>query len=541
MAKEIIFGEEARARLMTGVNTVAEAVKSTIGPRGRNVILESYGVPEISNDGVKIAKSIELEDRIENMGVKATQNVAVNVNNEGGDGTSSATTVFQTMLKEGTKNIRLGANSISIKNYMEKASDEAIKYIESNSKKIKSSEDIVRVASVSAESEEIGKVIAEAVEKVGINGVIDTDTGQTVGVSYEIKQGIDFDEGFISPYMANKKNHTEADYRDVLILVTDEKLSDISQIKQFGSVLSENNIKELVVIADDIENDALVSIVMSHAGAGSIKILGIKASGFGDRKRQNLEDIAVMTGGKVFSKSSGFKFEDFTTKDLEKLGKADKVLSTRNKTVIVGGAGKEKDIKEYAKSLLDTVSSVDKYEQENLKERSAKLTGGIAVVKVCASSESETAYLKDKVEDTINTTQSAVAEGVVAGGGTALVSASHFLLEKIENNKSWKVERILAYRIVANALQEPLKQIIKNAGKEDGAIVINNIKASHKAGYDAKKGIYVDDMFKAGIIDALRVVRAVVKYASAGAGTLLTTEVAIAEKPVSENEGSTDY
>lgn len=532
MAKEILFSEDARSRILKGINTVADSVKVTIGPRGRNVIIDKgYGNSEVTNDGAKIANTIELEDRFENMGVKSSQGVANKTNEEGGDGTSTAIITHQALANGGTKLVTHGADAIAIKNYMQKAGSEAISFIEKNSKKIKTANDVKRIASISAESEEMGNIIADVVEKVGADGVVDIDDGIEIGIKSEIKQGLEFNQGFISPVMANSKGNTVAEYKDAVILITDIKISSISQIVPMWQIMQENKRHDIVVIADDIEDDALGAFVLNHLSGGQMKVLGIKAPNFGDRKKRTLEDIAVMTGGRVFSKDAGFNLEDFAKEDFSKLGRAGKVVSTESKTIIVDGAGDKKEVDRYAKKLLEISKNMSGYMKDEYVERYARLSGGIAVIKVGALSESEAIYLKDKVEDAINATQSAIKDGIVAGGGTALVGASHYLYSIIEEKKNeMEHEELMAYKIVASALQEPLKQIMRNAGRQDEAIVIGNIKSRSKVGFDAKNDMYVDDMFEAGIIDPLRVTRAGVKNSISSVGTLLTTEVAISEK-----------
>jgi len=469
------------------------------------------------------------------MGAEFAKDVAEKTNKIGGDGTTTAIILFYTMASNGLKYIEKGLNAISFKNYMQKVGNEVVEFLKGLAKPIKDDADILQIAVISSESEELGKIVADAVIAVGANGIVDIDEGQAIGVTTEIKKGLEISQGYVSQYLANNSEMTESEYRDVPILITDERLADVPELIMLADQLIEAEIQELVLVAEDIEGDALSTIILTKLRGSGTKILAIKAPGFGDAKKEYLRDLAVVTGGKVLSGDEGFSFDSFKAEDLKSLGYADKVVANKDTTLFVGGKGAEKDLKEYTDNLLKRVtSSKSNYDKDSLKTRVAKITGGIATIKVGASSESEMVYLKDKLEDAVNATQSAIAEGVIAGGGSALVRASHFLLDIIEaEGKTMGHEELVAYKVVASALQEPLKQIMKNAGREDEQIVIGTIKINPEVGYEAKNNILID-VVKAGIIDPVRVTRAGVENAISASGILLTTEVAIAE--LSEEE-----
>lgn len=539
MATQILFDEELRDKVLSGIKKSASAVKATIGPRGRNVIIrKSYGGSEVSNDGAKIARSINLKCEYEDMGADMVKEVTRQANEIGGDGTTTATTEFLAMCVNGAKNIRNGMNAVGIRNFMQKASEEAVEYLKSVAVELKD-EDIERVATISAESEELGKIIAETVKQVGTDGVVDTDTSQTIGVTSEVKQGLEFNSGFVSPYMANTKGHTEADYRDVAVLVTDASISSIPEVVAFGQALKEAGLSQIVLIAENISEDALATFVLTHV-RGGVRVLGIKAPGFGENKAEYLKDIAATTGATVLKKEEGFKFENMTVEHLKDCGIADKVLSTKEKTVIIGGRGDNLD--EHIKVLKDRIAESDnEFEKDKLKDRVAKLSGGIAVIKVGATSENESAYLKDKIEDAVNATQSAIAEGVVAGGGSALVGASLFLMDSLKKKANPSQEEIVAYNIVSEALKEPLKQIMQNAGREDYAVIASKIADNPRSGYDAKNDTFVEDMLSEGIIDPVRVTRGGVQVSTMAASIFLTTAVGIAEEPEKEMKEEVGY
>lgn len=533
MSTEIIFHEEAREKILKGINKSVDAIRVTIGPKGRNVVIgQVYGTAESTNDGDKIAQSNSPEDAFEKIGADYVKDLTERVNKIGGDGTSTGSILYQSMVKEGMKTIISGTNAIGIKNYMKKAGDEVITFLKDHAKEIVDEADILKVAIISSESEEIGKVVADTAIAVGKDGIINVEEGQVVGLSSEIKKGLEINSGYVSQYMANNAEMTEAEFRNAPVLICDKRLSDIPELVKLGEVLVNAEIPELVLLVEDIEAEPLSVVVRTKMLGGTPKILVVKAPGFGESKKEYLKDIAVITGGKVLSDDTGFDFLKSSSEDiLKSLGYAEKVVSKKDTTTFIGGKGQEEDIKSYTDILAKRAEdSKSKYDKENLKKRIAKILGGVGVIKVGVSSEADMSYLKDKLEDAINATQSAMAEGIIAGGGTALVQASKMLLEKIKKEKmSMSHEELVAYQIVANALQEPLKQIMKNAGREDWAVIVDKIE--NNVGYDANRDELVTDMYIAGIIDPVRVERAGVEVAVSAAGIFLTTEVAIVEKP----------
>ena len=531
MSKKIIFNEEARKALLRGVDKVANAVKITVGPRGRNVVLDKgFGGPMITNDGVSIAKEIVLKDRFENMGAEIIKEVATKTNDVAGDGTTTSAILTQSLITEGMKYTTMGANSMAIKNAIEHAAADAIADLKANAKQIKNKDEIKNVATISAESEELGTIIAETIQKVGENGVVTVEEAQVLGVTSEIAQGLEFDQGYISQYMITNPERMEAEYREASILVTDKKISNIKEILPLIEAMAQTGKKDLVIIADDIDGEALATFVLNKI-RGSFNVLGIKAPGFGDRKKEMLQDIAITTGATVISDEVGITFEKANS---SMLGKARRVVSTKDSTVIVGGKGIKKDIDERIAQLRKQIEKNDsKYDKDKLKERLAKLSGGIAIIKVGAATETEMKYIKLKLEDAVNATKAAIAEGIVAGGGSALIKASRKLLEILEKKSDTLThEEIIGYKIVAKALQEPLKQIAINAGKDDGSVIVDKVmNGKGNIGYDAMKDVIVEDMLVAGIIDPLRVTRTGIQNAASAAAILLTTEVAIADDP----------
>lgn len=535
MAKQIIFSEEARKALVKGVDAVANAVKITVGPRGRNVVLDKgFGSPTITNDGVSIAKEISLEDKFENMGAEIIKEVATKTNDAAGDGTTTSTILTQSLIHEGLKYTTMGSNAIGIKNAIEKATKEVVDDLKKQAKAVKGKNEIKNVATISAESEELGTIIAETIDTVGSNGVVTVEESQSVGVTSEVAQGLEFDNGYVSPYMVTNPERMEAEYNDPLILVTDKKIAVVKEILPLIEQLAQTGKKELVIIADDIEGEALTTFVLNKL-RGAFNVLGVKAPGFGDRKKDMLQDIAVTTGATVISDDIGLSFEKA---DLSMLGKARRVVSTKDNTILVGGKGSKQAIAERASQLQAQIKTTEsKYDKDKLTERLAKLSGGVAVIKVGAATETEMKYIKLKVEDAVNATKAAIAEGIVAGGGSALAKASGRLLKTLEKNSaSMTHEEKIGYTIVAKALQEPLKQIAVNAGKDDGAVIVDAVMNGKSAsGYDALKDEIIDDMLAAGIIDPVRVTRTGVQNAASAASTLLTTEVAIADIPAEKD------
>ena len=530
MAKQVIFDEEVKKKLKKGVDTVANAVKVTLGPRGRNVILDKgYGGPTITNDGVSIAKEITLKDKFENMGAEMVKEVANKTNELAGDGTTTATVLMQALVHEGLRQTSMGLNSMAVRTGMEHASVDVVEALRSMSTKIKSTDEIKQVATISAESAEIGEKIAETIEKVGKDGVVTVEEGQSFGIETEFTEGMEFDKGYVSPYMVTNGERMEAEYKDAQILITDSKVSSVKDILPLLEKIAQTGRKELVIIADDIDGEALTTFVINKL-KGGFSVLAIKAPGFGDRKKEVLNDIAVMVGGQVITEELGLKLE---TTELSQLGKASRVMSTKDKTVIVGGAGEKSEIENRVTALKSQLeNTTSKYDKEKLEERIAKLSGGVAVLRVGAATEMEMRYLKLKIEDAVNATKAAIEEGIVPGGGTSLTRAAAVVEKNLLSKKDLGREELVGYNIVLKALEVPLRQIADNTGKIDGAVVVDKVKSSEgNAGYDAFKGEFVDDMIKSGIIDPVKVERSCVQHAVSAAAILLTTEAAVADEP----------
>lgn len=529
MAKEVIYGEELKKKLKKGVDTVADAVKVTLGPRGRNVILDKgYGTPTITNDGVSIAKEITLKDKFENMGAEIVKEVAQKTNELAGDGTTTATVLTQALVTEGLKQTTMGLNSMAVRTGMEHASVDVVEALRAMATKISSTEEIKQVATISAESVEIGEKIAETIESVGKDGVVTVEESQSFGIETELTEGMQFDKGYVSPYMVTNPDRMEAEYKDAHILITDKKISSVQEILPLLEKIAQTGKKELVIIADDVEGEALATFVVNKL-KGGFSVLAVKAPGYGDRKKEILADIAITTGGQVITDEIGL---DLKTTELAQLGKADRVVSTKEDTVIVGGAGTKEAIDSRVNALkaqLDSTAS--KFDKEKIEERIAKLSGGVAVIRVGAATETEMKYLKLKIEDAVNATKAAIEEGIVPGGGTSLARAAAIVGKDILSKKNLEREELVGYNIVLKALEMPLKQIADNTGKVDGAVIVDKVKsAGGNAGFDAAQGIMVDDMIKAGIIDPVKVERAGVQHAVSAAAILLTTEAAIADE-----------
>ncbi len=542
MAKEVLFGEELKKRLLKGVDTVADAVKVTLGPRGRNVILDKgYGGPTITNDGVSIAKDITLKDKFENMGAEIVKEVANKTNDLAGDGTTTATVLTQALIREGLRQTTLGLNSMGVRNGMEKAAADVVAALKEQAIKISTTEEIKQVATISAENEEIGAKIAETIEKVGKDGVVTVEESQSFGIETELTEGMEFDKGYVSPYMVTNPERMEAEYKDALILLTDKKISTVQQILPLLEKVAQTGKKELVIIADDVDGEALTTFVVNKL-KGGFSVLAVKSPGYGDRKKEMLGDVAATTGGQLISEDLGLKLEDA---QLAHLGRADRVVSTKDSTVIVGGKGDKKNIDERVTALrTQEKDTSSKYDKEKLQERIAKLTGGVGVIRVGAATETEMKYLKLKIEDAVNATKAAIEEGIVSGGGTSLAKAAATVAKKLP--KDLTQEAAVGYSIVLKALEVPLRQIVDNTGKDDGAVIAEKVKtAGGNAGYDAAKGELVDDMIKAGIIDPVKVERAGVEHAVSAAAILLTSEAAVAdipepEKPMGPGMGGMD-
>ncbi len=535
MAKQVIYGEEVKKKLQKGVDTVANAVKVTLGPRGRNVILDKgYGGPMITNDGVSIAKEITLKDKFENMGAEIIKEVANKTNELAGDGTTTATVLTQALVTEGLKQTTMGLNAMAVRTGMEHAAIDVVAALRAMATQISSIEEIKQVATISAESKELGEKIAETIDKVGKDGVVTVEESQSFGIETELTEGMQFDKGYVSPYMVTNPERMEAEYKNAHILITDKKISSVQEILPLLEKIAQTGKKELVIIADDIEGEALATFVVNKL-KGGFSVLAIKAPGYGDRKKEILADLAIVTGGELISDDLGLKLE---STELSQLGKADRVVSSKEDTVIVGGAGAKATITERVNSIKAQLeSTTSKFDKEKLVERIAKLTGGVAVIRVGAATETEMKYLKLKIEDAVNATKAAIEEGIVPGGGTSLARAAAMVEKDMLAKVDLSAEELVGYNIVLKALEMPLKQIADNTGKIDGAVVVDKVKAAGgNAGYDAEKGVMVADMIKAGIIDPVKVERAAVQHAVSAAAILLTTECAIADEP-EENKG----
>ena len=524
MAKEILYGEEARRALERGVNHLANTVKVTMGPKGRNVVLEKkYGAPLITNDGVTIARDIELDDAFENMGAQLVKEVATKTNDIAGDGTTTATLLAQAFVREGLKNVTAGANPMVVRKGIAKAVDVAIEEIKKNSQKVNGSADIARVAAISSGDESIGELIADAMEKVTADGVITVEESKTAETYSEVVEGMQFDRGYITPYMVTDTEKMEAVIDDAIILITDKKISNIQEILPLLEQIVQSG-KKLVIIAEDVEGEALSTLIVNKL-RGTFTCVAVKAPGFGDRRKEMLKDIAILTGGTVITSELGYELKDA---EMFMLGRASQVKISKENTIIVGGMGDASAIKNRVQEIRNEIAvSTSDFDREKLQERLAKLAGGVAVIKVGAATEVEMKEKKLRIEDALNAARAAVEEGIVAGGGTAYVNAIGAVAKevaKVEGDEKTGV------RIVMKALEEPVKQIAANAGI-DGSIVLERIKNSRKVGYgfDAYKETYCD-MIKAGIVDPTKVTRTALQNAASIASMVLTTESVVADK-----------
>lgn len=529
--KKVIFDEEVKRALKKGVDTVANAVKVTLGPRGRNVILDKgFGTPTITNDGVSIAKEITLKDKFENMGAEIVKEVATKTNDMAGDGTTTATVLTQALVAEGLRQTAMGLSPMAVRLGMEQAAKDAVLALKKLATPISKEDEVKQVATISAENEEIGARIAETIEKVGKDGVVTVEESQSFGIETEFTEGMEFDRGYISPYMVTNPERMEAEYRDVPVLITDKKISTVQTILPLLEKLAQSGKKELFIIADDVDGEALTTFVLNKL-RGGFSVLAVKAPGYGDRKKEMLQDIAVTVAGQVVSEDLGLTLEKA---ELAMLGRAVRVVATKDSTVIVG-KGAKKDIDARVQALRAQLKNTEsKFDKEKLEERIAKLSGGVAVIKVGAATETEMKYLKLKIEDAVNATKAAIEEGIVPGGGTALVKVAGELEEALEKKKL-SAEELAGYRIVLKALEAPLRQIAINCGKDDGSVILNAVKAAKgNGGYDAIADKVVADMFKAGIIDPVKVTRSGVERSVSAAAILLTTEAAVAEEPEPE-------
>ena len=531
MAKDILYGEEARKALSAGIDKLADTVKITLGPKGRNVVLDKkFGSPLITNDGVTIAKEIELEDPFENMGAQLVKEVSVKTNDVAGDGTTTATLLAQALIREGMKNVAAGANPMIVKKGINKAVDAAVDTIIKNSKPVDGSDDICRVATVSAGDENIGKLISEAMEKVSADGVITVEESKTAETYSEVVEGMQFDRGYITPYMVTDTDKMEAVIDDAYILITDKKISNIQEILPLLEQIVQAG-KKLVIIAEDVEGEALSTLIVNKL-RGTFTCVAVKAPGFGDRRKEMLKDIAILTGGQVISEEIGLELKDAT---IDQLGKARQVKVQKENTIIVDGAGNSDEIKARVGQIRSQIeNSTSDFDREKLQERLAKLAGGVAVIKVGAATEIEMKEKKLRIEDALSATKAAVEEGIVAGGGTACLAAVasvEALLDSCDGDERTGVKTVI------KALEEPVRQIAKNAGLE-GSVIIENIRQKKDCyyGFDAANEVYTD-MIKAGIVDPTKVTRSALQNAASVASMVLTTESLVADKP-SENEGA---
>lgn len=534
MAKQIEMGVDARKKIKLGIDKVANTVKTTLGPRGRNVILDKgYGSPTITNDGVSIAKEIELADKFENIGAQLVKEVASKTNDVAGDGTTTSTVMAQALVGEGLKFVETGISPIGIRHGMEEAKRDVIEILKKNSKKISSKEEIAQVATISAESKEMGDIIAQVMDEVGKDGVITVEESQTFGFDKEIVEGMNFDKGYVSPYMITDVETQKAELKEPHILITDKKISSIQEILPLLEKIAQSGKKELVIIAEDVDGEALATLVVNKL-RGTLNVLAIKAPEFGDSRKAMLEDIAILTGGQVITEDKGL---DLKKAELSMLGMAQKFIATKDDTTIVGGAGEKKDIDTRVEQIKAQLENSDsKWDKEKLQKRIAKLSGGVAVIKVGAATETELTYIKHKMEDALAATRAAVEEGIVAGGGVALAKASKELVNKKHDGQSQDFKA--GYEAMVRSLSEPLKQIVFNAGKKSADVVLDKVlsESNTNFGYDASEDKFIDDMLKAGIIDPLKVTKAALENAVSVSAMLLTTEAVVTDLPEKKDD-----
>ena len=523
MAKKILYGEDARKALQTGINKLADTVRITLGPRGRNVVLDKkFGTPVITNDGVTIAKEIELEDEIENMGAQLVKEVSTKTNDVAGDGTTTATLLAQALVREGMKNVAAGADPMSLKRGIETAVEATVESVVANSQKISGTEDIARVATISADDATIGRLIAEAMEKVSADGVITVEESKTAETYSEIVEGMQFDRGYITPYMVTDTEKMEAVIDDAYILITDRKISNVQDILPLLEQIVQSG-KKLVIIAEDVEGEALSTLIVNKL-RGTFTCVAVKAPGFGDRRKEMLRDIAVLTGGEVISEELGLDLKETT---IDMLGRARQIKVQKENTIIVGGAGNPDDIKARIAQIRNQIEvTTSDFDREKLQERLAKLSGGVAVIKVGAATEVEMKEKKMRIEDALSATKAAVEEGIVPGGGVAFINAIDDLMKLLDQKTG---DERTGIQIVIKAIEEPIRQIAANAGLE-GSVIIDKIRASNKKGYgfDFAKEEYVD-MINAGIVDPTKVTRSALQNAASVAAMVLTTESLVAD------------
>jgi len=528
MAKQIKYSEKARAKLLLGVDKLANAVTTTLGPKGRNVVLDKgFGVPEITNDGVTIAKEIELEDKFENMGAEIVKEVASKTNDAAGDGTTTATLLTQNLIKEGFKNVAAGANPLEIKRGIDKGVEKITEKLKSITKKVSQKEEMTQVATISAEDEKMGRLIAEVFDEVGKDGVVTVEESKAFGLQKEIVRGMQFDQGYISPYMVNNPDRMEAVYDDPYILITDKKISAIQDILPLLEKLNQAGSKELVIIAEDVDGEALATLVINNL-RGTFKALAVKTPGYGDRRKEMLQDIAILTGGQVISEELGLKLEKA---EVLQLGRARKVVAKKEETTIIEGRGKKQDIEARIEQIKkETEVTESDFDKEKLQERLAKLSGGVAVIKVGAASEVEQKQKQQKMEDAVAATRAAIEEGIVPGGGVALIRCIP-PLEEIKITRDQKI----GLSILKRVLETPLRKIAENAGV-DGGVVVQKVKeGKERVGFNAKTNKF-EDLLEAGIIDPTKVVRSALQNAASAAGMPLTTECVVTDKPEEKKE-----
>lgn len=527
MAKDIKFGTDAREGLERGIDKLANAVRVTLGPKGRNVVLDkAYGAPTITNDGVTIANDIELEDRFENMGAQLVKEVATKTNDVAGDGTTTATVLAYSIIKEGLKNLAAGANPIVLNKGLKKATDIVVDYIKENSKEVEDKQAIENVGSISSQDHAIGKLIADAMEKVGNDGVITVEESKTTGTYLDLVEGMQFDKGYLSPYMATDNEKMIAELADPYILLTDKKISNIQEVLPLLEQIVQES-RPLLIIADDVDGEALTTLILNKL-RGTFNVVAVKAPGYGDRRKAMLEDIAILTGGKVISEDLGMDLKEAT---IDMLGSAKKVKVDKDNTTIVEGKGDKEALAERVENIRNQVAKEESdYEKEKLQERLAKLAGGVAVINVGAATETEMQEKKYRIEDALSATRAAVEEGIVAGGGVVLIGA----IEKVEDLREKLIgDEKTGALIIEKALEAPLRQIVENAGL-DGSVIVEKVKNSGKEeGYDAYENKFVN-MFEAGIVEPTKVTRSALQNAVSVAGMILTTEAAVADIPKAE-------
>lgn len=542
MSKNIKFGKKARKELGVGVNIVGDVARITIGPKGRNVCMDKgYGGPTIVNDSGSISREIVLKDPIQNMGANIIKGVAQQTNDLAGDGRTTSVIIVQDIFNKGVEKIdsksllgflfgKKRANAIGIRNGINKASQVAVDYLKSISKPINSDAETTRVATISSESEEIGKIISDTISKLGKDSIITVEESPTIGISYEVAQGMEFEKGYISPYMATDPNRMECEIKNAKILVTDMKLGAVDEIAPLLDKVMISGDRELVIIAEDVVGETLNTFIINKI-RGAMTILGIKAPGFGLRKKDYLEDIAVLTGATFISSEVGGSLEKIT---LEDLGSADRVVSTKDKTTIIGGHGKKEAIDARIQNAKNELANLEsKHDKLKVEERIARLSGGVAVIKVGAATEQDTKYQKLKIEDAVNSVKAALEEGIVPGGGVALIGASKAIRGAMKDqSKNYSFDELIGFTILADALESPLRCIAENCGLGDGSEAVKKVKIMREGGgFDALTNVYINDLAGAGIIDPLKVIRLAIENASSAGGILLTTEVAMAEEP----------